>query len=127
MIGVFNTITINGTEIFRPNDFEVKRKDVFQGEYTTCTGKLIADRIGWQYDDMSLKWDMLTDSMMAVLVGLVGEASLSFEDSDGEHTERIIRRGFTNTPSRVTKNGKTIWTGVEMEITFLDVHPLEDE
>ena len=127
MIGVFNTITINGIEIFRPNDFEVKRKDVFKSEYTTCTGKLIADRIGWQYDDMSLKWDMLTDGMMSVLVGLVGEASLVFEDSDGEHTERIIRRGFTNTPARVTKNGQTIWTGVEMEITFLDVHPLEDE
>lgn len=127
MIGVFNSIAINGTEIFRPNDFEIKREDVYAGEYVTLTGKTIGDRIGWKFSDMTLKWDMLTDSMMQTLVNLNGEFSISFEDLKGQHTEQAIRRGFSSTPSRVTKNGEEIWTGIEMEIHFTNTHPIDEE
>lgn len=125
MIGIFETININGTEIYRPNDFDVKREDVYAGEYVSLTGKTIADRIGWKFSDMTLKWDALTDAMLQALISLDGSFSISFEDSDGQHTEQAIRRGFTNTPTRITgPNGTKIWTGLEMEISFLNTHPI---
>ena len=127
MIGVFNTITINGIEIFRPNDFEIKREDVYAGEYVTLTGKTIGDRIGWKFSDMTLKWDMLTDSMMQTLINLSGEFSITFRGSDKDHTERAIRRGFANTPTRLTGPNGPIWTGVEMEIHFINTHPIDEE
>lgn len=128
MIGIFETININGTEIYRPNDFEVKREDVYAGEYVSLTGKTIADRIGWKYSDMTLKWDALTDAMLQALISLEGSFSISFEDSDGQHTEQVIRRGFTNTPTRLTgPNGAKLWTGLEMEISFLNTHPIDEE
>lgn len=126
MIGIFNTITINGTAIYQPNDLEIKREDVYAGEYVSLTGKTIADRIGWKYSDMTLKWDALTDAMLQALIGLEGAFYISFEDSDGvQHTEQVIRRGFSNTPTRITgPNGTKIWTGLEMEISFLNTHPI---
>lgn len=128
MIGIFETININGTEIYRPNEFDVKREDVYAGEYVSLTGKTIADRIGWKYSDMTLKWDALTDAMLQALIGLEGSFSISFEDSDGQHTEQVIRRGFTNTPTRLTgPNGAKLWTGLEMEISFLNTHPIDEE
>lgn len=128
MIGIFETININGTEIYRPNEFDVKREDVYAGEYVSLTGKTIADRIGWKYSDMTLKWDALTDAMLQALISLEGSFSISFEDSDGQHTEQVIRRGFSNTPTRLTgPNGAKIWTGLEMEISFLNTHPIDEE
>lgn len=128
MIGIFETININGTEVYRPNEFDVKREDVYAGEYVSLTGKTIADRIGWKYSDMTLKWDALTDAMLQALISLEGSFSISFEDSDGQHTEQVIRRGFTNTPTRLTgPNGAKIWTGLEMEISFLNTHPIDEE
>lgn len=128
MIGIFETININGTEIYRPNEFDVKREDVYAGEYVSLTGKTIADRIGWKYSDMTLKWDALTDAMLQALISLEGSFSISFEDSDGQHTEQVIRRGFTNTPTRLAgPNGAKLWTGLEMEISFLNTHPIDEE
>lgn len=128
MIGIFETININGTEIYRPNEFDVKREDVYAGEYVSLTGKTIADRIGWKYSDMTLKWDALTDAMLQALISLEGSFPISFEDSDGQHTEQVIRRGFANTPTRLTgPNGAKIWTGLEMEISFLNTHPIDEE
>lgn len=121
MIGIFNTIKINNVEIFRPNDFEIIREDVYAAEYTTCTGKTIADRIGWKYADMELSWDMLTDQMLSTLSSMT-VGTLKFTDSDGEHTENIMRLGFNNTPTRFTKNGVPIWKNVSVNVRFLDVH-----
>ena len=104
-------------------DFEIKREDVYAGEYTTCTGKLIADKIGWKYSDLPMKWDVLPDEDLVYLTTLTGAFNLIFRDSDGQHTEQVIRKGFTNTPTRITgPEGSKIWTGVEMEVTFINVH-----
>lgn len=122
-LGIYNKIYINGSPYFRPNDFEVKREDVYAGEYTSCTGKLIADKIGWKYSDLTLKWDILPDEDLVYLTTLTGIFSIAFRDSDGQHTEQVIRRGFANTPTRVTgPSGTKIWTDVEMEISFLNTH-----
>ena len=46
MIGIFNTIIIDGKEIFRPNAFTLQREQIYSGEIETCTGKRLADRVG---------------------------------------------------------------------------------
>lgn len=127
-LGIYNKIYIDGRPYFRPNDFEIKREDVYAGEYTTCTGKLIADKIGWKYSDLPMKWDILPDEDLVYLTTLTGAFDLIFRDSDGQHTETVIRKGFTNTPTRITgPEGSKIWTGIEMEVAFLNTHPIDEE
>ena len=117
------TIRINGHDIYRPNEFTPAREDVYAAEYTTCTGKMIADRIGWKYSDMTLSWDTLPQAMLDVLLGMSGESTLVFSDSDGEHTEKIIRGAFTNMPTRFTGlDGKAAWQNIAVEVRFIDVH-----
>lgn len=122
-LGIFDTLYINGRQVFRPNDFEIRREDVYAGEYTSCTGRILADKIGWKFSDLTMKWDILPDADLAYLTSLSGPFALKFRDNDGAHTETVIRRGFTNTPTRITgPEGSKIWTGVEMEVTFINVH-----
>ena len=126
MIGVFNTITINGVEVFRPNDMQMKREDVYAGEYTTMTGKVIADKIGWKYSDRDLKWDTLTTAMLDALVSVSGSFNITFADSDGSHTEAVIRTDFSNVPTRLTSpSGEACWKDVAMGVRFINVHSYE--
>lgn len=126
MIGVFNTITIDGVEIFRPNEMVIQREDVYAGEYTTCTGKIIADKIGWRYEDMDLSWDTLTLDMIDALTDVSGPFDITFTDSDGSHTESVIRLQFSNVPTRFTSpSGEACWKDVQMKVRFINVHPYQ--
>lgn len=123
MIDNRNTITINNVEIFRPNDFTPEREDLYAGEYTTCTGKTVADRIGWKFSDITLEWDMLTDDMMSAITSLPGSFDITFTDSDGSHTETVIKTGFANTATRFTNDfGNVIWKDVKLGISFISAH-----
>ena len=123
MINNLNTITINNVEIFRPNDFTPEREDVYAGDYTTCTGKTVADRIGWKFSDITLEWEMLTADMMSTITSLPGSFDITFTDSDGSHTETVIKTGFANTATRLTDNfGNVIWRDVKLNISFIDAH-----
>lgn len=124
MIGVFNTIRINSTDILAPNDFQPAREDVYAGEITTCTGKLIADRIGWKYADMSLEWDTLPQADLMVLIGISGMFDLIFTDVDGTTvTESAIPKSRVYTGTRYTdQNGNVVWRDVQFGITFVNVH-----
>ena len=124
-MATYDYIYLNEEALPKPTNFTPAREDVYAGEYTTCTGKMIADRIGWKFSEIDLQWDALTDAMLQALISLEGSFPISFEDSDGQHTEQVIRRGFANTPTRITgPNGTKIWTGLEMEISFLNTHPI---
>ena len=124
MIGVFNTIRINSTDILAPNDFQPAREDVYAGEITTCTGKLIADRIGWKYADMSLEWDMLPQADLMVLIGVSGMFDFTFTDVDGTTvTESAIPKSRVYTGTRYTdQNGNVVWRDVQFGITFVNTH-----
>lgn len=121
MIGVFNSIVIDGMEFPKP-DHEFLREDVYAGEYTTCTGRTIADRIGWKYSDQEINFDALTDAQAMKLAGIRGAVTLKWEDADGIHTESIIRRKFSNTPTRSIVEGVPKWRDVSIEVSFLNVH-----
>ena len=64
MIGVFNNITINGTEIYRSNGFTLSREWIYAGEIVTCTGKVCADVVGWRYSNLQLQWDNLPQDQL---------------------------------------------------------------
>lgn len=122
-IGNYETITIGSSSIFKPNEMELEREDVYAGEYTTCTGKIIADVIGWRYADTDFEWDTLPDSQLAVLTSMSGATTLTFTDSDGTHTEDIIRLGFVDTPTRYTGyDGLPVWKDVKLKVRFINVH-----
>ena len=116
-------IKINGVELTRPPEFSPKREDVYAGEYTTCKGETIADRIGWKYSDLSLQWEALPQSMVEGLVSMQGVCTIEFDDADGEiHTEHIIRSSTVHLRNRNTICGVTWWKNVQTEVRFLNVH-----
>ena len=122
-MAVPETITINGTDIQRPPEFAPQREDAYAGEYATCTGKLIADRIGWRFADMTLSWPALPQSAVDVLAAMSGEATLVFDDLDGTtRTETVIRTSAVGLRHRHTIRGSTYWKNVEVEVRFINVH-----
>lgn len=123
MIGVFNTIRINNTEILMPNDFTVTRSPIYEGEYTSCTGKTFADLVGWKYADMTLEWDYLPDSMLQSVIALSGENTITFEDADGTHTETFIPTSSVTIRGRQTlDDGGVLWHDVRLAISFIGAH-----
>lgn len=100
------------------------REDVYASEIITCTGKLIADLIGWRYSDMSLNWDTLPESQLQVLLNMTGENTLEFVDADGvTHTEKVIRTSAVQTATRFNfPDGTPVWSQVSVEVRFLNVH-----
>lgn len=106
----------------KPVNFMPQREDVYRGEYTTCTGATIADKIGWKFSDITLEWGALTQSQIAILIGLDGVETLTFDDVDGNHTENVIRKSAVSLRNRNTINGVTYWRDVSVTLSFLDVH-----
>ena len=116
-------IAIDGQELPRPRDFAPQMTDIYAGEYTTCTGKLVGDRIGWKYGDMTLSWDALTQAQVDVLINMAGAAALEFEGPDGYiTTEQIIRDSTVQLRNRNTIRGEVLWKNVSVSIRFIDAH-----
>lgn len=116
-------IYFNNTEALpRPVNFSPDREDVYAGEITTCTGKLIADRIGWKYADITLEWSALPQSDVEKLISITDVVPFTFEDVDGEHTENVIRKKAVSMKNRNTINGVVYWRNVSIELVFIDVH-----
>ena len=116
-------IIINGVQIPRPPKFSPAREDIYKGNYVTCTGKTIADRIGWKYSDMSLEWDGLPQQSVDVLVNMSGVNSIVFDDLDGEIVEeQIVRTSAVALRHRYTLGGVVIWKKVKVEIKFIGSH-----
>ena len=116
-------IIINGEQIYRPLNFAPAQEDVYKGDYTTCTGTRIRDRVGWKYSDMTLEWDALPQPMVDVLVAMSGTCSLVFDGLDGEVCEeQIVRDSVVGLRHRYTQNGVTYWRDVKVSICFIGSH-----
>lgn len=123
MIGIYNTISLNGHDFKRPSDFVIQREDIYAGEYTTCTGATKADRVGWKYSDMTLTFDELTPTELGYLFSISGAVPFVFSDADGSHTENVICTGIMNTPTRFTlPDNSVIWKDCEIGLRFIDAH-----
>lgn len=107
----------------KPVNFAPQREDVYAGEYTTCTGAIKADRIGWKYADLTLSWDALPQDDVDILLGITSGNTLTWDDIDGTTiTENIIRTSVVGLKHRNTVRGTTWWRDVTMEVRFIDVH-----
>lgn len=129
MIGVFNTITINGSEVYRPNSFALERENIYAAELVTCTGKRIADLVGWRYADMTLSFDTLPQNMIDALLSISGEVSMTFSNELNEQvTERVIVRASTAEVTRMTDYaGDVLWKDFALSISFINAHPNEED
>mgnify|MGYP003290435498 FL=1 len=125
MIGVFNTITLNGEEIFRGNEFTLSREYIYAGEYETCTGKRVGDIVGWRYADLSLTWDNLPQSQLQKVIGLNGSAvAMTFSNEFNENvTEMVIPTVTTAQVTRLTDpQGNVAWSGIGLTLKFINAH-----
>lgn len=125
MIGIFNTITIDGQEIFRGNDFTLQREWIYAGEIVTCTGKVCADVVGWRYKNLQLEWGVIPqDQLMAILALNGTEVDMIFSDEANQSvTEAVIPTASAATATRLTDdNGNAMWSGVKLEVRFINAH-----
>ena len=123
MIGIFNTIIIDGKEIFRPNAFALQREQIYSGEIETCTGKRLADRVGWRYADLSLGFDTLPQDQLNKLLSLTGAVTMTFVDEQNNQvSEQVILKTSSATATRFTKDGHAVWSGINAEVQFLNAH-----
>lgn len=118
-----NYIAIDDNLIYRPSGFAPQIQDIYAGEYTTCTGKIVGDRIGWKYADATLTWDALPQSMVDYLIGMSGECTLEFVAPDGTITsETVIRDSVVQLQNRNTIRGEVWWRNVSLELRFINAH-----
>lgn len=124
-IPLFTKITIDGTEVIRPNEFTLQRENVYAAEIETCTGKRIADLIGWRYSDLTLNFDWLPQDELSALLAIQGEVSMTFGNEVEETvTEQVIVRTSTATVTRLTDpDGNVAWKGINLEVQFINAHP----
>lgn len=117
--------TYGGTtyNINRPESFSPKVEDVYEAEITTCTGKTIADKIGWKFSDLSLAWGGLPQEQVSILANMPDKAQITFKAPDGiTYTEDIIRSSIVGLEHRWTENGVVWWKSVTLEVKFINVH-----
>lgn len=123
MATAYDYITIGGNQIRRPDSFAVQREDIYEGEYTTCTGKTVADRIGWKYSDMTLSWSALQQADVEKLIDLAGEVTLVFDDPMGDTiSESVIRKSAVAMRHRYHDDDGYWWTDVSCDISFINAH-----
>ena len=116
-------IKINNEQVVRPPKFAPEKEDIYKGDYTTCTGRIIADRVGWKFADMDLEWGALPQNMIDILIGMDGVCELEFDDLDGNPcTENVMRMGVVAMRHRYTQGGVTIWKDVKVSIRFIGSH-----
>lgn len=123
-MSIFHTITIDGETYYRPNSFTPAREYVYAGEITTCTGKTIADLIGWKYADISLEWDSLPQNQLEALLALNGEAvTVTFTDVDGSTaSEQAIPATHSMTATRFVNGSDPVWRDIQTDLRFINVH-----
>lgn len=115
-------IIINGTQIYKPPNFSPQIEDIYAGEYETCTGKRVGDRVGWRWSNITLTWDALPQEMVDVLVNMSGEGTMVFDAPQGTFTEAVIRSSAVQLRNRNTIRGETWWRNVSVELRFINAH-----
>lgn len=124
--GVFNTISVDYHTIYRGNNFTLQREYIYAGEYETCTGRRIADRVGWRYADITIQWDALPQTQFAYILGMTGERTrFRFDDELGNQVdEYVIPQMITSQATRFTNpyDNSVVWRDVQLQLRFVDSH-----
>lgn len=122
------TITrTNGTSTIvpYPNDFQMKKEKIIAAEYTTLTGQVLGDVVGWRYADFTLKWDTLTDAMLQFVLAACDDASFSFtfrDPADGDKTISLTALSRATVKTRYKDYGVTKWRDIAIPVRCNDVY-----
>lgn len=125
MIWTFNTITIDGDEIFRGNDFALQREYIYAGEYETCTGKRCADLVGWRYGDLTISWDNLPQDQLDIILALSGtEVDFTFSNESGESVTEKVRPIVIASQASIYTDpfGVKSWKNISLQLQFTEAH-----
>ena len=126
MIDIFNTIKLGNNELYRGNDFTLQREYIYAGEYETCTGRRIADIVGWRYSDLTISWDNLPADQFAFVLGLTGQrVYLRFDNEQVTYvSEFVIPQVISSQATRYTNpyDGSVVWKNVQLQIKFVNSH-----
>lgn len=118
----YDTITINNIDFPRPVNFLPMREDVYASEYRAMSGAVRADRVGWKYADMELKWDALPQDLVYALTTLVGSFNITFDDPQGMRTTLARRMSTVAMRHRYQQDGVYYWKDVSVKISFLGMY-----
>lgn len=125
MIDIFNTVTIDGKEIYRGNNFTLSREWIYAAEIITCTGKVCADVVGWRYANVTLEWGNIPQSQLQDILALDGSAvDMTFTNEANQSvTEKVIPAVSAATATRLTDPyGDVAWSGISLELRFIEAH-----
>lgn len=126
MSDLFTTIQIDNNTIYRGNEFTLQREYIYAGQYETCTGKRVADLVGWRYADLTINWDMLPAAMFEDILDLSGEeVNFTFSNEKGQSvTEKVIPQVISSQATRLTNpyDGSEIWRDVALQVQFTEAH-----
>ncbi len=126
MSDLFTTIQIDNKTIYRGNEFTLQREYIYAGQYETCTGKRVADLVGWRYADLTINWDTLPDAMFEDILDLSGEAvNFTFSNEKGQSvTEEVVPQIISSQATRLTNpyDGSIIWRDISLQVQFTEAH-----
>ena len=107
-----------------PNDFTMKKEKILAGEYTTLTGQVLGDVVGWRYADFTLEWDTLTENDLQALLGACDDASfsLTFYDPQGSQTISLTALSRAVVKTRFIEFGVPKWKGIKIPVRCNDVN-----
>lgn len=124
MIGIYNTIQLNGVELFPSQRLFPKAGGHLRGGDHHVQREGHRRPGGVRYADMTLNWDTLPQAQLDVLLAVTGQATLVFTDADGvPHTEQVIPTSRVWVATRFTGlDGNPCWKDVSMGVRFVNAH-----
>lgn len=122
----FVTITTENSTTFSlpyPNDFTMKKEKILAGEYTTLTGQVLGDVVGWRYADFTLEWDTLIENDLQKLLSACDDASfsLTFVDPQGTKTISLTALSRATVKTRFIEYGVPKWKNIKIPVRCNDV------
>ena len=117
-------LKINGNSIPFSNGFKMTQAPNIVNEVVLMNGNKQADINGWKYEDTTLKWDYLKEADLVTLLSgtdpIRGTFELSFYEPglNGYKTVKALRVGRVVVKTRHKVNGKILWSGIEISLTF---------
>ena len=117
-------LKVNGHPLPFSNGFTMNQVPNIVNEVTLMNGNTQADINGWKYEDTTLEWDFLYENDLQTLLSetdpIRGTFEFSFYEpgSNGYKTVKALRIGRVVVKTRHKEQGKIVWTGIKVELTF---------
>ena len=123
---MMETIKINDLVVPHPSDdIALERVPRITAMYTTLSGRKVGDIAGYEYKDVTLKWDWLDAETLSSIIEETtknnGVFFLELPDvTDGTIRIEAMRNGLTAQETRHRDaQGNRVWVKINMDISFV--------